>query len=82
VLKIDRIRVHLRAGATASNDHQAVDLARAIAESLAARTVDHGAVIDKLSLSVHTTGKAHTKTLADCISSRISSHLRKSSNDA
>ena len=82
MFKIDRIRVHLRAEKTASNDHQAVNLARAIAESLAAEKVDHRAKIDKLSLSVRTTETAHTKTLADCISSRIISHLRKSSKDA
>lgn len=82
MLKIERIRVHMRAGTPAANEHQAVNLARAIAESLAARAVDHGSVIDNLNLSVRTTGKVHTKTLADCIGSRISSHLRKSSNDA
>ena len=77
MIKIDCIRVRIRGGRVVSNHHQGVDLARAIGESLAGKTVDRSAKIERIRL-LHTTPTAiHNDSLSGEISSRIMTKIRK-----
>lgn len=77
MFKIDRIKVRIRGGHFAPNDHTAINLARAIGESLAEQKVDRNAAIEGIRVLHHEPAATHTDTLAHGISRQIMNQLRK-----
>lgn len=77
MFKIGRIKVRIRGNAMVSNDHQAINLARAIGESLAEKKGVHKGKIERIGLSHPASAATHKETLADGITSRIINQLRK-----